>query len=307
MRALTGALPLLGMLPALVRAGEPARFGDPLAFEQAARASGLAGREPEAASLNARRMREAPAPARGLVVNIPAFKAYLLEEGRVVAQWRVVVGSPSTPTPELSSRIDAVVLNPAWSVPLGPPMRRVWEASRSSPTFLETSRMDVTFSSAGRPVPVPPEAWTDPADARYRVTQAPGPANPLGRVLFRFANPFGVWLHDTPERALFRRPERAYTLGCVRIEDPTALASRLLQGQGWAASRLERTAKTGETRIIRLDEPLELRFVYWTAWLEPEGAVGRARDIYGWDRGPRPSMKEPGAAVRCDAAEPPSE
>jgi murein L,D-transpeptidase YcbB/YkuD len=114
--------------------------------------------------------------------------------------------------------------------------------------------------------------------------QPPGPNNALGRVKFMFPNSHSVYLHDTPNRDLFERSERAFSSGCIRIEDPLGLAALLLEGQSpWNRAAIDSTVRAGKTREVRLARPVPVLLSYWTAWVDRNGVLQVRPDIYGRD------------------------
>jgi murein L,D-transpeptidase YcbB/YkuD len=117
----------------------------------------------------------------------------------------------------------------------------------------------------------------------YRLRQAPGPLNALGRYKFMFPNKFSVYLHDTPARNLFAKAERAFSSGCIRVEDPAALARFLVGGvKEWTPDKLRQAVESGETQTVVLAERVPVHILYWTAWAEDDEVVFR-RDVYGRD------------------------
>ena len=118
----------------------------------------------------------------------------------------------------------------------------------------------------------------------YRLRQAPGPKNALGRIKFQVPNRHDVYLHDTPSRGLFWRDERTFSSGCIRVERALDLAERLLAAdEAWPRRRIEETIASGETVSVRLPAPLPVYLLYWTAWVDRDGALQFREDVYGRD------------------------
>jgi murein L,D-transpeptidase YcbB/YkuD len=114
--------------------------------------------------------------------------------------------------------------------------------------------------------------------------QEPGPDNALGRVKFIFPNPYFVFMHDTPQRALFERPERTFSSGCIRVENPMELAKRVLQDkQNFSPADMQKILDSGRTQRVLLDKPLPVLILYLTAALDPSGKARFYRDIYQRD------------------------
>ncbi len=119
----------------------------------------------------------------------------------------------------------------------------------------------------------------------YRFRQRPGSDNSLGLVKFMFPNQFNVYLHDTPADSLFARAARSYSHGCVRLEQPVALAQYVLKDQpDWDAARIETAMHAGEEKHVKLKSPIPVYLGYWTARVRPDGTVQFRRDVYGTDR-----------------------
>jgi murein L,D-transpeptidase YcbB/YkuD len=122
---------------------------------------------------------------------------------------------------------------------------------------------------------------------QYRLKQAPGPKNALGRVKFMFPNDHGVYLHDTPSKELFNRSIRTYSHGCIRVEKPIDLAEYLLRGtEKWTRSAILDTIERKKEKSISLPEEIPVYIQYWTAWVDDEGTVQFRNDIYGYDNVP---------------------
>ncbi|MFC1740820.1 L,D-transpeptidase family protein, partial [Pseudomonadota bacterium] len=118
----------------------------------------------------------------------------------------------------------------------------------------------------------------------YTLRQDPGPNNSLGTVKFIFPNKHFVFLHDTPHRELFDRPERAFSSGCIRVEDPLTLAELLLDEPGYKRSELEAVVASRETQRISLEKPIPVIIIYLTASVDGDGNVLFYRDVYSRDQ-----------------------
>jgi murein L,D-transpeptidase YcbB/YkuD len=240
--------------------------------------------EANAARVAALARRVAP---RALVVNIPAAEIALFSGGRVALRSRAIVGRPTWPTPVLDSLITRVEINPYWTVPARIARRELLPRIAAEPGYLRANEMRVLSGPPGAPTEVPPERvdWRRFAAQGYRLRQDPGPGNPLGVVKFSFANPYDVYLHDTPGKAAFHRDRRALSHGCVRVEEAFDLAARLLSGTGeWDATRLRGAIDAGRHRVVPLAAPTPVHIVYVTAWVDPLGTVQFRDDLYGRDR-----------------------
>jgi len=119
---------------------------------------------------------------------------------------------------------------------------------------------------------------------RYQLRQDPGPDNSLGRVKFVFPNAYSVYLHDTPHRELFEKDARAFSSGCIRVQNPLELAALLLEDQsGWDRAAIDRAVEAGTTRTVTLAQKIPVLLAYWTAWVDLEGHLQLRGDVYGRD------------------------
>ncbi len=224
---------------------------------------------------------------RYIVVNIPDFTLRIIDQDREVWSTRVVVGKRKRRTPMLRATIDHLVLNPYWHVPSRIARQELLPRAVANPSYLAEQQMDIV-APGGQVVDPSGIDWTaiNPRDFPYRIRQRPGARNALGRVKFMFPNPYSVYLHDTPSRNLFARAERAFSHGCVRVENPLELATYLLREPGrerWTPERVARTVHRGEQTYVKLPQPIDVHFVYRTAWVDDDGTVQFRPDIYRHD------------------------
>ena len=196
--------------------------------------------------------------SRHIIVNVPAFTAALVEDGRVLARHRTVVGARRTPTPQLTTRAVAVTFNPWWNVP----QSIVREMSGRLGGY------DVRRTDAGTLI----------------VRQPPGPRNALGRVKIEMPNQHAIYLHDTPAQALFSRPVRAFSHGCIRTQGIRDFAALLLAPTGeWNRAAIDQAIATGNNQSVSLAQPVPVYIAYFTAAATTNGNVVTYADIYGRD------------------------
>lgn len=225
---------------------------------------------------------------RHVLVNIPEFMLRVIEHDRTVASMRVVVGKHSWPTPVFSAQLRYVVFNPLWNVPATIGAKEVLVEAQKDPDYLARNDIRV-YEGTGPDAPeIDPASirWgmLSPEDLPYTFRQDPGPANPVGHVKFMCPNPFNVYLHDTPSSQYFRRVERAFSHGCVRVEKPLVLAEYVLGGRPeWDRKGIAAAIDTSRNQAVTVPEPLPVHFFYFTAWVDEQGEVEFRRDIYGLD------------------------
>jgi murein L,D-transpeptidase YcbB/YkuD len=227
---------------------------------------------------------------RHLRVNIPDASLRALEGGKTALAMRVVVGKASWKTPLAHGAISYLVLNPAWNVPRSIATREMLPAARRDPGYFDRSGIQVLRDRGkGGPERVNPRrvAWetVDAGAFPFRLRQRPGSFNPLGRIKFWFANPYGVYLHGTPGDLAFARSLRALSHGCVRLEDELALAAfALAPDPAWTPERLRETLRSAWEHRLPLPEPLPVHLLYFTAAAQADGTPSLGEDPYGWDR-----------------------
>jgi murein L,D-transpeptidase YcbB/YkuD len=215
-----------------------------------------------------------------LVVNIAGFTLYHVRRGEVVWRTRVQVGRPYRQTPVFKSQMTYLVLNPTWTVPPTIFREDIVPELRKNAGYLATRNIDL-FDSTGKLVDPATVDWRA-RSLPYRLVQRPGTNNALGRVKFMFPNEHAVYLHDTPSRDLFARDTRAFSSGCIRVEDPLALAEIVL-GRAWSRERIEAEIAKGNTQTVFLERPMPLMLLYWTAEVDAAGTVSFIPDVYERD------------------------
>ena len=223
-----------------------------------------------------------------VMVNVPEFMVRVVRDGVPVHETRVIVGTPKNPTPTFSHVMDHVVVNPYWNVPTSIVSEEMLPEIRRNPYGYFGRRGYQVFVRTGNGMrhadPGSIDWWmVNPRSIRIR--QTPGDHNALGRIKFMFLNQHSVYLHDTPSKSLFKREVRAFSHGCVRVEEPLAFADAILPvaAPEWNSARLQKLYG-GPERRIDLDNPIPVHLSYFTRFVDAEGELRRADDIYGYDR-----------------------
>ena len=225
---------------------------------------------------------------RHLVINIPDYRLYLIENDQTIYQSRVVVGKKKHKTPLLSSELTELVLNPYWHIPKSIASNEIIPRLIHDPGYLKKNNMKVLSKVDNQTQLINPEAidWTsiDLADNALRIRQEPGKSNSLGRIKFIFPNAYNVYLHDTPSRNLFAQNQRAYSHGCIRVEDPFGLAEVLLANDNtWSMDDLNHYLSRNRTKTVKLTKTIPIHITYMTAWVDDQGIVNFRPDIYKRD------------------------
>ena len=221
-----------------------------------------------------------------IAVNAADATLQVVVDGRAVLTSRVVVGDLRHPTPVVQARLEAVILNPRWSVPTSIAVAEILPRLRENPRYLAENHMVILERRQSDPFGLAVEWSTVPSDPfPFRLQQEPGPDNPLGRIKFDIPNRFDVYLHDTPNRALFARPVRTASHGCIRVERADDLAVHVLADATgrWTKRRLGAAIASGGSARIALAHPLPVYILYWTAFAGAEGTVHFRDDVYGRD------------------------
>jgi len=197
---------------------------------------------------------------------------------------RVIVGEPETPTPLFSDEMTTVVFSPYWNIPESIAEGETLPSAARDPDFLLRNNIEVVSTSGGSVDPFSIDWSGDLASQGLRFRQRPGSNNALGLVKFMFPNRFNVYLHDTPGDRLFFRDERTFSHGCIRIENPAAMAEYVLGDQPeWTGERISVAMNARQERAVALKEKLPVHIGYWTAWVQPDGSVTYTDDPYGID------------------------
>jgi L,D-transpeptidase YcbB len=205
-----------------------------------------------------------------VMVNIPDYSLKVFHNGMTVWRTRIVVGKPSTPTPLLSEPMKYITVNPTWNVPPSIVQNEYLPALQQDPEALARIGLQVDYNS----------------DGSLHIFQPPGEANALGRLRFNFPNKFLVYQHDTPDKNLFAREKRAYSHGCMRVQDPLDYAQVLLgyaaPNEGYTAERIRRMFGSDEYDI-NFSTLIPVHITYQTAFIDESGKLELREDVYGRD------------------------
>jgi murein L,D-transpeptidase YcbB/YkuD len=221
-----------------------------------------------------------------IVVNVAGYQAYYMKDRQIVWQGRTMVGKPYRQTPSFKAEMTYLVFNPTWTVPPTILAEDYLPALRRDPSYLQRKGLRV-IDRAGKGVNPSQIDWSSYSarHSPYLLRQDPGPQNALGRVKFMFPNDHAVYLHDTPSQALFDRADRAFSSGCIRVENALDLAQLLLNDEvEWNRQAINRVLGSGKTRNVLLQEPVPVLLLYWTAWMGADGRVNFRHDLYGRDK-----------------------
>ena len=223
-----------------------------------------------------------------IAVNVPAFRLYGFDEPHHISlEMNVVVGKAMrSETPAFIGSMTYLVFRPDWGVPLVIVRKEIIPPLQKDPSYLAKNGYDL-FDTSGKVISgaqVTPEQIQLLRAGKLSVRQRPGPKNALGSVKFMFPNTYLVYLHDTPKTELFSRSRRDFSYGCIRVQDPPALAAWVLQSKPeWTKERI-RAAMNGEKIVqVNLSSAIPVLILYGTARVDEDGLVDFYDDIYGHD------------------------
>ncbi|MBV4412193.1 L,D-transpeptidase [Enterobacteriaceae bacterium YMB-R22] len=239
-------------------------------------------------ALNIQRLRLLPGKTdTGIMVNIPDYSLTYWVDGNPALSSRVIVGRPDRKTPMMSSALNNVVLNPPWNVPPTLARNDILPKLYNDPGYLERHNYKVLRGWSSNAEAVNPRMvnWSSitASNLPFRFQQAPGPTNALGRYKFNMPSSDAIYLHDTPNHNLFKRPARALSSGCVRVDKASELANMLLQDAGWNNARVSSTLKEGNTRYVNIRQSIPVNLYYLTAFVGKDGRTQYRTDIYNYD------------------------
>ena len=205
-----------------------------------------------------------------VIVNLPDFTLRVMHNDAEAWSTRIVIGKPDMPTPLLSETMKYITINPTWNVPPSIVYNEYMPALQRDPTVLERQGLKLVYNR----------------DGSVHIYQPPGEANALGRIRFNFPNRFLVYQHDTPDKYMFAHDVRAYSHGCMRVQDPAKYAEVLLDiarpNENWTADKIKRMFGTGE-QDIQLPAQIWVLLTYQNAFVDDAGQLQIRRDVYNID------------------------
>ena len=226
---------------------------------------------------------------RWVVVNIPSAAAEAIDNGRVTRRYTAVVGDIKHRSPEVMTRIQAVNLNPTWTVPQSIIKNEIIPKMRKDPGYLSRAKIRILD---GRGEEVNPRSidWNTDRAANYTLRQDSGAANALGNIRLNMPNQHAVYMHDTPSKKGFSGDYRFLSHGCVRVEGVFDLAAWTLEGTPgapggrWDGKALQAKVATNDRVELKLARPIPVIWVYMTGWASSDGTVHFRDDVYDVDK-----------------------
>jgi L,D-transpeptidase YcbB len=211
-------------------------------------------------------------PENYVLVNLPDFTLHVMHDGKEIWQTRIVIGKPEMPTPIMTTDMKFITVNPTWNVPPSIVNREYLPALQQDPTVLERMGLRVDYSR----------------DGSVHIWQPPGDKNALGRIRFNFPNKFLVYQHDTPDKYMFAYDKRAFSHGCMRVQNPQHYAEVLLSlvrpDDGYSEDRINGMIASNEQTDIQFPTFMQVNLTYQTAFVDDAGKLVFRDDVYGRDK-----------------------
>ncbi|MBD0333168.1 MAG: L,D-transpeptidase family protein [Chitinophagaceae bacterium] len=181
----------------------------------------------------------------------------------------VVVGKEGTSTLMFSGKIKQIIFNPIWNIPRSIVQTEILPKMKTDKSYLKKKNIEIVSEK----------------DTIPTLRQLPGKDNPLGKVKFLFPNTFDIYLHDTPDKNLFKRKDRALSHGCIRVADAAKLAQYLLENQsGWTENKIREAMSSGKEQTVTVKNSKPVYISYYTAWVDETGKMNFRNDVYGHDK-----------------------
>lgn len=240
-----------------------------------------------------------------IAINIPSYQLWAFDAGpRSLApalEMRVIVGKAMrTQTPAFIGDMRYIEFNPYWNVPGSIARGEILPKLARDAMYLKNSGMElVPVTGAANPIgSVDAAALSALRAGKLRVRQRPGTNNALGAVKFVLPNDMNIYLHSTPARELFKRSRRDFSHGCIRVEDPLALAQFVLRGQPeWTPEKIESALAPGKTRTVKLAASIPVVIFYTTAITDQDGKARFLDDVYRLDQPLERALRERSNAI----------
>jgi L,D-transpeptidase YcbB len=233
--------------------------------------------------------------SKHVFVNQAAYQLQVVDDGREVWRTKVIIGKPSTQTVAFHDRMETVVFNPSWGVPPSIIRTEMLPILRRDPSYLDrlgyrvvTRNGQIVHSSSVR--------WSAyNKGVPFSIQQPPSDDNALGEVKFLFPNAHSIYFHDTPARSLFQRSARAFSHGCVRIENPRIFAETLLD---LSAEEVAKRIDSGRSQSAKVKQDIKVHITYFTAWPDQNGKIVYYDDVYGRDQRMESAISATAVATR---------
>ncbi|WP_338791458.1 L,D-transpeptidase family protein [Bernardetia sp. MNP-M8] len=223
-----------------------------------------------------------------IIVNVPSYWMRLYDYGKRSFETKVMVGQSFHETPLFMDTMKYIVLSPKWHVPVSIMTNEMLPKLRRGGSYFTRNNFSIYQRTSSGVKEISPSSvnWSNVRNmGNYSIVQNSGAGNALGRVKFIFPNANNVYMHDTPSTR-FGEANRALSHGCIRLFEPEKLANYLLKekAEKWTPEKIHETMYSGNTTNVYLDRQWVVHIVYWTTWVDDDGRVHFAKDVYGYDK-----------------------
>ena len=226
---------------------------------------------------------------RHVIINIPDFRLYFEEDGKLIQTMRVITGKPNHPTPIFSDTVEMIVLNPYWNIPKSIIQKEMIPKLMRNSNAMARKGIEIRagWGKDAKKVSGGSVNWGKYRYSKtvpYRFAQVPGYKNALGKVKFLFPNKFSVYMHDTPTKHLFKKNKRAFSHGCIRLHKPRELLKTFSNfNNNINFEESQKILKGKKNSYIKLEEKVPVDVVYLTAWVDYNGKLQFRNDVYNYD------------------------
>ena len=233
-----------------------------------------------------------------IIINIPDFKLYFEEDGKLIQTMRVITGKPNHPTPIFSDTVEYIVLNPYWNVPKSIIQKEFVPKLIRNPNAMKRKGIEIRQgwgknAKVVNPATINWRNYRDGTPMPFHFAQLPGKRNALGKVKFLFPNKFSVYMHDTPAKSLFKRSKRAFSHGCIRLQKPRELLRTFSTfNSNIDFDKAQKILKGKSKTSITLKEKVPVDVIYLTAWVDYDGNLQFRNDVYHYDKMQLKSFRE---------------
>jgi murein L,D-transpeptidase YcbB/YkuD len=217
--------------------------------------------------------------------NIPEFMQYVYKDGQIIRTEKIVAGMIDKQSSIFSRPLKYVVLRPLWRVPESIKVNEIWPSLLRGGGLMRQYDLQLETKD-GQPLDWHKIDWAKVDIRNYEVTQASGPKSVLGHVKFSFPSQHTIYMHDTPDKWMFRSSQRTLSHGCLRVQKPMELAEMILnEDKGWDKAKIAELDRSGPmNNEIAIDKRIPIHLVYFTAWVADDGLLKIFADIYGHEK-----------------------
>jgi murein L,D-transpeptidase YcbB/YkuD len=220
-----------------------------------------------------------------IMVNIPDYSLSVIDSTGTALNLKVIIGKVTTPTPQLISSINRIIVNPTWNVPTSIGNKEILSMIQHDNEYLSRNDMNVYTINHGKKTVLNPDTinWHcyNQTNFHYFFEQNAGSKNALGKIKFLFPNSYSVYLHDTQDKKLFNHRVRTYSHGCIRIQDPIQLAKYLFHREEWSNGHITDFLQSNQAnQSITLQNPIPIIITYITCWVNDQQELQFRKDIY---------------------------